>query len=117
MALRDKLKRLQKTVHAKLAYVEMRGGGRYWFEPEQAHVDLFLHASNSARADFEGEPRPDPPEILRVAAHAKDRRSTIEWLYPQGLSASFCAYDLEALVETGELAPRPFAPGFKVVEH
>ena len=100
----------------KLGYFELREGSRYWFDPSNTYMELFLHASNSLRADYKGEPRPEPPEILRALARAKDRKAALERLYPKGGSMLFCAYDLETLVERGELIPRPFMVGREVGE-
>ena len=110
------MQRLEKALRGKLGSFELREGGSYWFDPSNTYKELFLHASNSLRADYKGEPRPDPPEILRALARAKDRKAALEGLYPTGGSMLFSAYDLEALVERGELVPRPFAVGREVGE-
>ena len=108
MGPRRRLQRLEKAAQGKLGYFELREGGRYWFDPDSAHVELFTHSMNSMRADYGGEPRPDPPEIMRALARAKDRKAALAGLYPTGESMRFSAYDLEALVERGELVPRSF---------
>jgi hypothetical protein len=110
------LRRLEKAVRGKLGSFELREGGRYWFDPTNTYMELFRHASNSLRSDHKGEPRPDPPEILTALARAKDRKAALEGLYPTGGSMLFCAYDLEALAEHGELVPRPFVVGREVDE-
>ena len=112
---RRRLRRLEKAMQGKLGYFELREGSHYWFDPSNTYKELFLHASNSLRADYKGEPRPDPPEILTALARAKDRKAALEGLYPTGGSMLFSAYDLEALVERGELVPQAFAPGHSPV--
>ncbi len=107
MALRDKLRRLEKTVRGKLPYFELADGSRYFYEPEAVWSELFLHGSDSLEADYRSEQRPEPPPILEAVARAKDRRSAVERLYAQD-PAPLTAYDLEALVERGEFVPRSF---------
>ena len=116
MGPRRRLRRLEKAVRGKLGYFELREGGHYWFDPSKTFTELFLHAANSLRADYKGEPRPDSPEILKALTHAKDRKAALEGLYPKGGCKLFSAYDLEALVERGELVPRPFVVGREVDE-
>ena len=110
------MRRLEKALRGKVGSFELREGGSYWFDSSNTYIELFLHASNSLRADYKGEPRPDPPEILRALVRAKDRKAALERLYPKGGCMPFCAYDLEALVERGELVPRSFVAGREVDE-
>ncbi|MBA3473391.1 MAG: hypothetical protein H0T57_09250 [Rubrobacter sp.] len=105
----SKLRRLERVMRGNLDYIELADGSRYFYEPEQVWSALFLHHSDCMRADHRSEPRPDPPEILTAVAKARDRRSAVERLYAQEASpAPLTAYDLEALVERGELVPRSF---------
>jgi hypothetical protein len=113
---RRRLQRLERAVRGKLGYFELQGGSRYWFDPGSPPIELFGHASKSLRADYNCEPRPDPPEILRALTHAKDRKTALERLYPEGGGMLFCAYDLEALAERGELVPRSFVTSREVGE-
>ena len=116
MGPRRRLRRLEKALRGKLGSFELQEGGRYWFDPSNTYKELFLHASNSLRADYRGEPRPEPPEILTALVRAKDRKAALEGLYPAGGAMLFSAYDLETLVERGELVPRPFVVGREVGE-
>src|SRR5829696_5441772 len=116
MGPRRRLRRLEKALRGKLGYFELREGSHYWFDPSNTYKELFLHASNSLRADYKGEPRPDPPEILRALARAKDRKAALEGLYPTGGSMLFSVYDKEVLVERAELIPRSFVTGGEVGE-
>jgi len=113
---RRRLQRLEKAAQGKLGYFVLREGGRYWFDPVSIHVELFTHSMNSIRADYGGEPRADPPEIMGALARAKDRKAALEGLYPEGGSMPLSAYDLRALVERGELVPRSFVAGREVGE-
>ncbi len=93
-----------------LAYFELDDGSRYFYEPEEVWSKVFMHGSNCMRADYRSEPRPEPPDILKAVAKAKDRRSAVERLYAPG-TYPFTAYDLEALIERGEFVPRSFLFG------
>ncbi len=115
MGLRDKFRRLEKTMRGTLASFELVDGSRYFYEPEKAWSELFLHHSDCMRADHRSEPRPEPPEILTAVAKARDRRSAVERLYAQD-PAPLTAYDLEALVERGEFDPRSFLAGHSYEE-
>jgi len=103
-------------MQGKLGSFELQEGGRYWFDSCSAHIELFGHAMNLLIADYKGEPRPDPPEILRALTRAKDRKAALEGLYPSRGSMLFSVYDMEALVERGELVPRPFVAGGEIGE-
>jgi hypothetical protein len=115
MALRDKLRRLEKTMRGNLDYIELADGTHYYFEPEKIWSELFMHGSNCLRADYESEPRPEPPAILQAVANAKDRRSVGERIYPPG-ATPFTAYETEALIERGEFVPRSFLAGHNYAE-
>ncbi len=110
MGLKGKVARLQALLRGQLASFELADGSRYFYEPEKAWTELFRDHSDSMRADHRSEPRPDPPPILEALARAKDRRSAVERLYASD-PAPPTAYDLEELVERGELVPRSFLAG------
>ena len=110
MGLREKIARLQKAMESRVDYIELADGSRYFYEPGEVWSELFLHGSNCLEADYQSEPRPEPPEILKAIAKAKDRRRTGERLYGPN-SYPFMGYDLESLVERGEFVPRSFLAG------
>ena len=108
MAIRDKLKRLRKAMRDQLDGFEQADGSRHWFDPEDASKELFLYFTDSLGAVYHETPRPEPPEILKAVARAKDRRRALE-LVMQG--SSFLTVDVEALVERGEFVPRSLVAG------
>ena len=110
MGLKSRLARLQKAMRGKLSSFELADGFRHWFNPEYVYKEIFLHSASSMRADYKRRPRPEPPEILRVIARARDRREAVEKVFP-GNESVFIAYKLEVLVEHGELVPRSFVAG------
>ncbi len=115
MSLRGKLDRLQKAMRGNLEYFELADGGRHWYSPEAAVRELFSHSMDSLTADCRGEPRPGPPPLLVTVARAKDRRAALGALpltkYPWPRP-----FDLEALVERGELVPRSLGVSRKAVD-
>jgi hypothetical protein len=68
------------------------------------------------RAQGEGKTTfPDPPETLRAITRAKDRRAAFKQVYHRGAFDIF-PYDIEALVERGELVPRSMVVGRELGE-
>ena len=110
MSLRGKLRRLEKVARGKLASFELADGSRYLFEPGEVGPEIFVHGGCCLTADYKGEARPDPPEILQAVAKAKDPRAALEQLYTRG-ATPFTAYDIEALAERGEFVHRSFLAG------
>jgi hypothetical protein len=110
VGIRDRLRRLQKAAQGHLECLELEDGGRYWYNPAEVGTEVFMHGVNSLHADFEGKPRPDPPEILQAIARARDRCQAVERLYPRG-SYTLMAYNVEALIDQGEFVPRSFVVG------
>jgi hypothetical protein len=108
MGLRARARRLQLAMRGNMDYIELVDGSRHWFDPEDASKELFLYFTDSLGAVYHETPRPEPPEILKAVARAKDRRRALE-LVMQG--SSFLSVDVEALVERGELVPRPLVAG------
>jgi hypothetical protein len=110
MATRAKLRRLQKLLRGNLEVIPQRDGSTAYFDPGETVRDVFGYLSNSMRADYAREPRPEPPECLKAVAGAKDRRDALERVL-QG--CSFLPVDEEALVERGEFVPRSLVAGRK----
>ena len=103
MGTRDKLRRLEKSMRDRLTSFALEDGSTFYFDPEEAFTATFGFFTASLRADWEREPRPQQPEVLRAVADAKDRRRALE-LVMQG--SSFLPLDEGSLVERGEFVPR-----------
>ncbi len=110
MALRDKFRRLENAMRGRLSSFELANGSRHFYEPGEVWSEVFKHGSDCMRADYKGEARPEPPEILKAVARAKDRRAAVERLYAPG-THPFIAYETDVLVERGEFEPRSFLAG------
>jgi hypothetical protein len=111
--LRDKLHRLEREANKDLASFVLEDGSRYYFDP--ASGALFLHACDCIRAGSAGEPFPEPPETVKAIARARDRRAALNQLYPNGSFGIF-PYEVEALIERGELVPRSLVAGRELGE-
>src|SRR5215217_4816801 len=108
MATRDKLRRLQKMMQGNLEGIEQRDGSTLYFDPQQSFWDTFTYFTVSMQADFDREERPEPPQVLKAVANAKDRRDAFERLMG---GATHLPVNKEALVERGEFLPRSLVAG------
>ncbi|HVF01093.1 MAG TPA: hypothetical protein VNA27_07110 [Rubrobacteraceae bacterium] len=115
MGLKEKIGRLKRAVEGHVNYIELADGSRFFYEPEEVGPAVFKHGSRCLSADYRSEPRPDPPEILEAVARARDRRAALEQLYEPDAHL-LIAYEIEALVERGELVPRSFLAGHSYEE-
>jgi len=108
MALRDKLRRLEKTVRGNLKSFELADGRRYYFDPQEASRITFRFFTDCMRADWKREPRPEPPEVLRAVADARDRDEALNRVMGGG---PHLPVDRAALVERGAFEPRSLVAG------
>jgi hypothetical protein len=108
MALRDRLRRLEKTMRGRLAYFELADGQTYYFDPQEVSRHTFMYFANSLTADYQRVPRPEPPDILRAVADARDRGEALSRVMGD---YSHLPVDRGALVERGEFVPRSLVAG------
>jgi hypothetical protein len=114
MTLRNWIKRLERAASEDLESFELLDGTRYFYNPTSA--ECFLHSMACMRAQGEGETTfPEPPETVKVIARARDRRAVLNQLYPPWSFGVF-PYDVDALVEHGELVPRSMVVGRELGE-
>lgn len=71
--LRDRFRRIERGLRGELESFPLRDGGRYFFDPGQAHSALFVFSYQVLCGDQPDE----PPEILRRVAEAKDVRGAL----------------------------------------
>ena len=113
ISLRTWIKRLEHGAREDLASFVLEDGSRYYFNPESG--ECFLHSMDCLRAQGECEPFPEPPETLKAIARARDRRAALNQLYPNGTFGIF-PYEVEALIDRGELVPRSRVAGRELGE-
>jgi hypothetical protein len=114
MTLRNWIKRLERAASEDLESFELLDGSTYYYDPTSA--ELFLHTMDCLHVQGEGETTfPEPPEMVKAIARARDRRAVLNQLYPSGSFGVF-PYDVDALVEHGELVPRSMVVGRELGE-
>jgi hypothetical protein len=113
MALRRQIKRLEREARGGLASFLLEDGTRHYYNP--AGAELFLHMCDCLRAQGEGKPFPEPPATIKAIARARNR----EVAYHQvrgGASMDLFPYELDALIERGEIVPRSLVHGHELGE-
>ena len=100
--IRGWVKRLEHAARQDLASFDLLDGSRYYFDP--ASPELFMHWYDCAKVGS-AHHWPDPPEVLRKLAQAKDVERAIE-LVRGGGSWDFFVYNIEILVAERSLKPR-----------
>ena len=104
MAIKDKLKRLQKAMQGELAYFELADGTTFYFNPQGVLEEMFGFFSESLDAVYHGVDRPDPPQIVQAIAGAQDRETAFRTVFPEG--CAFMVLDERALVDHGKIIKR-----------
>ncbi len=112
IALRDKLRRLEKLARGTMDSFVLRDGTRHFFDRQEAFSQAFLFFSDSMRAAHSGEPRPDPPPILRAISNARDREDALERAL--GGFVGLLPIDKDALLSRGVLVPRSLIQGYEL---
>jgi hypothetical protein len=100
--MRRWIKRLEHAARGDLASFELLDGSRYYFDP--ASPELFVHWYECGKAGS-AHHWPDPPEVLRKLAEAKDVERAVELVRGEG-SWDFFVYDIEGLIGERTLKPR-----------
>lgn len=80
MALKDRIRKLERDVQGDNDYLELRGGGRFYFKPMDAFVALYLRKMDALRGIYvedlsEGvdEAETPPPAETQSPAVAQSR--------------------------------------------
>jgi hypothetical protein len=100
--IRGWVKRLEHAARKDLASFELLDGSRYYFDP--ASPELFMHWYECGKAGS-AHHWPEPPEVMRKLAQAKDVERAIELVRGEG-SWDFLVYDIEVLISERTLEPR-----------
>lgn len=117
MGARDRFERLRREMRGELESFELRDGPRFYYDRDAVgrEVFLFVVACMEAQGDAcapQGVPVPEPPEVVKAIARAKDRRAAIEEVFEGGFME--LPYDVEALVERGEFVPVSMVAGHEL---
>jgi hypothetical protein len=71
---------------------------------------MFSYWSDSLLADYRCEPRPEPPDILRAVAVARDRGEALDLVMG---GYSHLPIDRDALLSRGAFVPRSLVVGYE----
>ena len=108
MGLKGIIKRLEHAARGNLASFTLTDGSKHYYDPKSP--ERLLHTFDCLRAGYEGEPYPPPPPAIQALTKARDRRAAFEAV--AGGSLGLFPYEVEPLIERGELVERPMvAPG------
>jgi hypothetical protein len=97
----NRLRHLERGARTHARYFRLEDGSRYYYQPQEVAEALFVHSASARRAQYLGEPLPDPPPVLQAVLRAQDRGIALE-----AVAGQFFYYDRDALIEQGQLVPR-----------
>ena len=108
MALKGRLRKLEKSMRGNMGSFELADGWRHYFDPQEQFKAMFLYFADSMKADHRRSLRPEPPDILRAVAGARDRGEALDLVMG---GYSHLPIDREALVGRGKFVPRSLVAG------
>jgi hypothetical protein len=106
LGLKGRLNTLKKTAKETLDWVELSKGGALYFDPTSDPAELFLFSAELLRAVRSESPLPEAPPILQTIAgltNREDREKCFEAVMKGAYT--FISFDLERLLEAGEVVP------------
>ncbi len=103
MGLKGKLAALKKSMHGELDFFDLADGSRYYFDPNEKFFITFKFFTDCLHAEHKRETYPEPPELIKKVADAKDRCEALSRVMGE---TSHLPLDAEALIVRGELVPR-----------
>jgi hypothetical protein len=113
--VKAKLRRLERATREGLASYELMDGSRYWYNPQQAGLEILLYSLECLKLQGDEVPYPEPPEIVLALARAKDRRSVLSELMGSP-TVGFLPFEPEPFIERGELVYRSLVAGRELGE-
>ena len=108
MGLKGFIKRLELAARGDLASFVLEDGSKHYYSPS-SH-ERILHTFDCMRASYAGEEYPEPPAVIKALTKARDRAAAFEQVCGSSANVGTFPYEREALIERGELVPRPMAP-------
>jgi hypothetical protein len=113
--VKGKLRRLERATREDLSSFELEDGNQYWYNPQQAGLELLLYSLECLKLQGDGVPYPEPPEVVLALARAKDRCSVLTELMGSP-TVGFLPFEPEPLLERGELVHRSLVAGRELGE-
>jgi hypothetical protein len=111
--LRSLVKNLKRDARGNLVSFKLEDGSRFYFD--SIGLELFLHSMDCLKAQGGGVPFPEPPEVVRAIARAKNREAAYHQVR-NGASWDLFPYEVDALIERGEIVPRSLVHGHELGE-
>jgi hypothetical protein len=112
MTLKGHLKRIERSLRGMLESFELLDGSTYYYDRLETHKQLFLHAYDVQLG--RGDKWPEPPEVYRKIAEAKDPAAVLERFRPENSQSAFVdptvLFDTDALVNERRLVPISYEP-------
>ncbi len=108
--VRNKLRRLERAARENLSTFALEDGNQYWYNPQQAGLELLFYSLECLELQGEGVPFPEPPELIHAIARAQYRRSVLTELMGQP-TVGFLPFEPEPFIERGELVYRSLVAG------
>ena len=107
MALRDRLRRLQKAARGEMDWLDLQDGSRVYFEPMEAHKELFLGMIDALHTEFEvpdlsdGSSEPEQAPSQDASPHVSELRAALAKATPESRARFEERYGAEAYEDLG----------------
>ncbi len=106
--LRSWVRKLEREGRGGLVRIPQADGTTFAIDRMKAHIQCFGYLYESMHADYDAEPRPEPPSVLLAVASARDRSSALAKVAEKPDSLPV---DRQALIEFGEFVPVSLVAG------
>ena len=107
MGFKGQIRNLRRELRGSMDSFLLADGTRYYFDP--MGTELVEHIFDCLHAQAEGKPFPEPPEVVKAIARAKNREAALHQVVGGG--DLLFPYKVPDLVERGELVPRSLVEG------
>jgi hypothetical protein len=109
MALRDLIRRLERSASGEMESFKLRDGTTYFYDRAATYRELYLFCYDMELAT-ESDVLPQPPEILERITEAQDPSEVVERFKPRDPVGGFVnrgeLYDVDVLVRERRLVLR-----------
>jgi hypothetical protein len=113
--VKARLRRLERAACESLSSFKLTDGNRYWYNPQQAVLEILLYSLECLKLQGEGVPYPEPPAIVYAIANAKDRAGALTELMGSP-TVGFLPFEPGPFIERGELVYRSLVAGRELGE-